>query len=361
MKRKLSISALIVNALLSLIAGLFISSAIGVNPAAVSVCIYALGTGLQFIYPTMYKGVLREGLNQEIWTDVLVQQFRETENAAFLAEIPDESRHVTAGRNYNETINLVDVGADPEVIINNITYPIGYALQQDGNIPIGLDTFVTKATLVPHEEIQYIAYDKIALVQEKHTKAVMVAKHNKAVHALGPNSEAATTPVLVTTGPDDGFGRKRLILKDILRHKKQYDDQKIPLDKRILVLTSEHYNDLLDECLEAKKTTDHLSYDEAGLLKTRLFGFKTFMYMDLPYYTLGTLTKKSFGSVNIAGDVQASVSYYAPDMFKAAGLTKNFADEPTTQNHAWLYNVRHNYIVLPRKERAVGAILSADV
>jgi hypothetical protein len=147
-------------------------------------------------------------------------------------------------------------------------------------------------------------------------------------------------------------------MKDVLTHKNAYDAQKITLDKRILVLTSDHYNDLLLEAIEAKKTTDHLSYDEAGLLKTRLFGFKTYMYIDAPYFNLTSLTKKDFGSIVEAGDVQGSVSYYAPDMFRASGLTKNYEDEPTTQNHAWLYNIRHNYIVLPRKQRAIGAIIS---
>lgn len=298
------------------------------------------------------------GLNQEIWTDVLVQDFKATEEASFLSEIPDESRHVAATRGENEVIHLVDVGADPEVIVNNITYPIGFTSQDDADIPVSLDTYVTKATKVTQEEIEHITYDKIRLVQSKHKSAVMRTKHNKAIHALAPKNNGATTPILKTTGPDDGTGRKRLIMKDVLTHKNAYDTQKIPLDKRILVLTSDHYNDLLLEAIEAKKTTDHLSYDEAGLLKTRLFGFKTYMYIDAPYFNLTSLTKKDFGSIVEAGDVQGSVSYYAPDMFRASGLTKNYEDEPTTQNHAWLYNIRHNYIVLPRKQRAIGAIIS---
>ena len=301
------------------------------------------------------------GLNQEIWTEVLVQDFIATEEASFLSEIPDESRHVASTRGENEVIHLVDVGADPEVIVNNVTYPIGITSQDDADIPISLDTYVTKATKITQEEIECITYDKIRLVQAKHKTAVMRTKHNKAIHALAPTTNGAMTPILKTTGLDDGTGRRRLTMKDVLTHKKDYDIQKSPLDKRILVLTSEHYNDLLFEAIDSKKTTDHLSFDEAGLLKTRLFGFKTFMYIDAPYFNLSTLTKKDFGAVVEANDVQGSVSYYAPDVFRASGLTKNYEDEPTTQNHAWLYNIRHNYIVLPRKQRAIGAIISDTV
>ncbi|QEE51045.1 hypothetical protein FUA48_16110 [Flavobacterium alkalisoli] len=361
MKRKLSISAILMNLLLAIVAGMFFSPLVGCNPAVIAFVVFAGGTGVQFIDPMFFRGIAQEGLNQEIWTDVLVQDFRDAEAASFLNLIPDESRHVVATRGENEVIHLVDVGADPEVLINNTTYPIGFADQTDNDIPISLDSFTTKATRVSDLEIQYIAYDKIRLVQEKHKNAIMDTKHNKAVHALGPAAETATTPVLVTSGPDDGTGRKRLIMKDLVDHKKQYDSKKIPLAKRVLVLTSDHYNDLLIECINANKSTDHLAHDDAGLLNTRLCGFLTFMYVDMPYYTLATLTKKSFGAAVVAGDVQATVSFYAPDMFRAAGSTKNYTDEPTTQNHAWLYNVRHNYIVLPRKTRAQGAILSADV
>lgn len=301
------------------------------------------------------------GLNQEIWTDVLVKDFKATEAAGFLNEIPDESRHVSGTKGENEVIHLVDVGGLPEVLINNVTYPIGFETRVDGNIPIELDTFVTKATKVTQEEIEHITYDKIRDVQKDHKDAIMLTKHVKAVHALGSTTETATTPILVTTGPDDGTGRKRLIMKDLLTHKTSYDNQKIPLQGRTLILSSEHYNDLILEAITAKKSDNHLSFDEAGLLKTRLFGFKTWHYVDTPYYNLSTLTKKSFGSVNVAGDVQASVSYYSRDMFRASGLTKNYTDEPTTQNHAWMYNARHNYIVLPRKQRAIGAIVSATI
>lgn len=361
MKRKLSISAVLTNAMLALVAGVSISLATGFNPIVVALFIFAGGTGVQFIDPLVFRGLAMEGLNQEIWTDVLVESFKETEDAGFLNEIPDESRHVATTRGENQVIHLVDVGADPKVLVNNITYPIGFAEQVDGDIPISLDTFVTEATKVTDEEIQYIAYDKIRLVQGKHTNAIMRTKHNKAVHALAPTTSTVTTPVLMATGPINPVtGLKRLTLKDILTHRGQYDVQKIPLAGRQLVITSDHYTDLLFECLEAKKSIDHLSHDETGLLKTMLFGFKTWLYIDMPYFNPDTKAKKSFGSVPSSSDVQGSVSYYALDMFRASGLTKNYTDVPTTQNHAWMYNVRHNYIVLPRKTRAIGAIISSD-
>jgi len=360
--RKIKFTAVLMNLLLAIIAGVLLGSVTGINSFALGSGIFALGTGVQLVTKTnLAQASLMSGLNQQIWTDVLVQDFRTTEEASFLNEIPDESRFVTATRGENEIIHLVDVGADPEVLINNTTYPIGFETQTDGDIPISLDSYKTKATKVTDDELEYIAYDKIRLVQEKHRNAIMRVKHNKALHALTPASETAKTPIVTTTGEDDGTGRKKMTLKDILKLKRAFDGQKIPGDRRVLVLCSDHYNDLLEDALGKTKFNGQFSDEVGGLLNGRLYGFKTYWYVDSPYMALSTLTKKSFGAEPVSGDYQVSTAFYAPDMFRAAGMTKNYEDKPGTQLQAWFYNVRHNYIVLPRKTRAIGCIVSASV
>ena len=47
--------------------------------------------------------------------------------------------------------------------------------------------------------------------------------------------------------------------------------------------------------------------------------------------------------------------FHSYDMFKATGRTWNVSDPINTQTHATMYNVRHNYVVLPRKARGTGA------
>lgn len=301
------------------------------------------------------------GVNQEIWTDVLVQDFQATEKAAWLGEIPDESRHVIASKGTNDIIHLVDVGIDPEVFTDNIPSPIGYQQQVDGDIPIQLRTHVTRATSITIEEMQYITYDKIRLVQAKHKRSVMNRKHQIAAHTLTPASNTSSTPIFTTTGDNDGTGRKRLKFTDLLTLKKAFDDQKIPLNERVLVLSSEHYNDLLHECLAATKPTGHLAYDDAGVLSQRLQGFKTFLYIDVPLINVSALTRASFGTVEDTNNKQASFAYHSKDMFRAAGRTWNITDPVNTQTHASAYNVRHNYIVTPRKQRGIAGIVSATI
>lgn len=331
-----------------------VSTAIGVNP-------YILGgivTGITAI-PLSIPGVAYAGLNQEIWTDVLVEEFSKADKALFLDEIPDESRFVSATRGENEVIHLVDIGADPEVLINNTTYPIGFYEQVDGDIVISLDKFQTKATKVTDDEIQFIAYDKIRVVQSKHTKSVIKKKHRKAIHALAPASHTADTPVLITTGDDDGTGRKKLVPKDILALKRAFDALEIEDDGRILVLSTDHYNDLLE--WDAEHDSSKFALAEAGVLKNMIEGFKVYTYVANPYFTVATKVKLAFGAIPDVGDQRATVAFYAPDMFKATGMSKNYTDEPDTQNQAWFYNIRHNFICLPRKQRAIAAIISGLV
>ncbi|MBL7868876.1 MAG: hypothetical protein JNM71_12750 [Flavobacterium lindanitolerans] len=301
------------------------------------------------------------GLNQEIWTDVAVEQFRTTEEASFLNEIPDESQYVVATRGENEVIHLNDIGADPEVLINNTTYDLPVASQTDGDIAITLDKYQTAVTKVTDDEIQYIAYDKIRKVQEKHTKAIMSKKHSKAVHALAPAANTANTPVLVTTGPDDGTGRKKCIPKDILTLKKAWNKAKIPAEGRVLVLCSDHLSDLEDWAIENEKYLSQFTDVDGNKLKGKLFGFTIYWYVDAPYFNVAAKTKVSFGAVPGVGTHEASVAFYAPDMFRASGSTKNYEDKPRPRSQQWEYNMRHNYIVLPRKQRAIAGIVSGIV
>ncbi|EKT3957687.1 conserved hypothetical protein [Flavobacterium psychrophilum] len=301
------------------------------------------------------------GINQEIWTDVAVEQFRATEDARFLNEIPDESGYVTATRGDNEVIHLNDIGVDPEVLINNTTYPLPVASQNDDDIAITLDKYQTAVTKVSDDELEFIAYDKIAKVQEKHTKAIMRKKHAKAIHALAPASNTVATPVLITTGPDDGTGRKRLLMADILTLKKAFNKAKIDIAGRVLVLCSDHFGDLEEDGLDKQKYAGQFIDEDGGLLKQRLFGFKTYWNVENPSYTVATKVKVSFGAVLGAGTQEASVAFFAPDMFKASGKTKSYVTLAEARNQQNEYSMRHNYIVLPRKQRAIGAIVSGTV
>ena len=86
-------------------------------------------------------GILREGVYTEIWTGELVKMLRRGLEASWLDGIPDASSIVK-----NDVIHLVEVGVDPDVLINNTTYPIPLHALEDADISISLDKFQTKVT-----------------------------------------------------------------------------------------------------------------------------------------------------------------------------------------------------------------------
>lgn len=60
--------------------------------------------------------------------------------------------------------------------------------------------------------------------------------------------------------------------------------------------------------------------------------------------------------------MKASFVFYVPRMFRAQGSTKMYYSEAATNPTAQesLVNFRHYYIVLPKKQEAIGAIYSWD-
>ena len=62
------------------------------------------------------NSALREGVLVEIWTGEMIKRLRAGLEATWLEGVPDNSAVVNA-----DCIHLVDVGIDPDVLINNTT------------------------------------------------------------------------------------------------------------------------------------------------------------------------------------------------------------------------------------------------
>lgn len=300
----------------------------------------------------MPSGSAFVGVFTEIWTGEMVKKLNSLISASFLDGIPDYSQYAK-----NDVIHLVDAGADPDVLVNNTTYPIDVQASADSDIAISLDKYQTKATPITDDELHASSYDKIAAVKDRHAEAIMSVKFTKAIHAIAPSSNATTTPVIATTGAEDTENsRLRITREDIIKMKKKFDNLQVPTVGRRLVLCSDHVNDLL---LSDQKFADQYYNYQTGKI-SNLYGFEVYEYAGCPLYTaLGN--KKTFGVAATTGEFQASVAFYTKDMFRAAGSTDMYYSEAKNDplNQRNLINFRHYFIVLPKKARAIGAIYSA--
>lgn len=297
------------------------------------------------------KGAALEGVYTEVWTGELVKQLRGGMTASFLDGVSDYSAAVN-----NEVVHLVDVGGDPDVLINNTTYPIAAQELEDGDIALGLDKFQTKKTAVSDDQLFAISYDKMGSVIERHGDAITIAKFKKAAHALAPNSNTAKTPVVPTSGEDDN-GRKKCTRKDIIALKRKLDALQVPTAGRRLVLCSDHVNDLLED--DQKFRDQYYNYTTGKI--ANMYGFEVYEFENCPYFTKEG-TKVPFKNSPSGTDHQASFCFYTKRVFRAQGSTKMYYRDAQTnpdyqQNEV---NFRHYYIVLPKKMEALGAIYSYD-
>ncbi|MDD4406280.1 MAG: hypothetical protein PHO36_16140 [Parabacteroides sp.] len=327
--------------------GALIAGMIGLSPAYGM----AAASGASVLLAGSMPSGIFEGIYTEVWTGELVKKLRAGAEATWLDGVPDYS-----SRANNDVIHLVDVGADPDVLVNNTTYPIEIQNRPDSDISISLDKFQTKATRVTDDELYAISYDKMGIIVENHGEAIKETKYKKAIHALSPQTNSAKTPVLETSGEVDPVTKRiRLRREDIVALKDKFDKMRVPTEGRRLVLCTDHVNDLL--LLDQKFAEQYYNYKTGKI--TSLYGFEVYEFVNNPFYTSAG-AKVAYHTAPGATDTQASVAFYAKRMFKATGTTKMYYSEaknsPTTQEN--LVNFRHYFIVLPKKQEAIAAIIS---
>ena len=336
--------------LFNVVMGVVLASFIGVDAAYGAASGVVLPMALGCFMP---GGALMEGVFTEVWTGELVKKLNAGLNDSFLQGIPDYSARVD-----NETIHLVDVGGDPDVLVNNTTYPIPIQDLEDGDIAIGLDKFQTKPTRVTDDELYAISYDKFGSVVERHGDAIQTKKLKKFAHALAPYSHTAKTPIIQTSGETDSVsGRKKLTLKDIIALKRAFDNMEVPEGGRRLVLCPDHVNDLLE--LDQSFRDKYYNYTTGKLMN--MYGFEVYTFVNAPYFNKSGV-KLAYNATPTATDHKGSFAYYVPRMFRAKGSTKMYYSEaatnPLTQES--LVNFRNYDIVLPKKMESFGAIYSWD-
>lgn len=344
-------SKTIIALLFNMLMGVVIAMLIGIPLYAGAATMLAVGSAMSFAPAP--QGVLRAGVYTEIWTGEMVKALREFLAGSWLDGIPDQSSIVN-----NDAIHLVDVGIDPDVLINNTTYPIPLQVLDDADISIDLDKFQTKVTPVTDDELYAISYDKMARVKESHGHAINDAKFAKAAHAMCAQENTAKTPVLQTTGEvDPATGRRRLTLKDLVNLKAALDKLKVPTSNRRLVLCPDHVNDLL---MSEQTFREQFNIDRNTGVIGKLLGFDIYTYGDNPVYTTAG-KKKAVKAVADTGEFQCSFAFYTPRVFKATGNTKMYFSEAATdpEYQRNKINFTHRFIAMPKKADA-GAVMMSE-
>lgn len=333
--------------------GAGIASVCGFDPLAGAAVLNGVSVVSSLVGGVMPAGSLFAGVYTEVWTGEMTKAFRNAaESLGWYNRIRSYDQYVE-----NDVIHFVNLGGDPNVLVNNTTYPLEVKTLEDADKAISLDLYETEATAVSDNELYAISYDKMASVIERHKEAINEKRYAKALHAIAPAGDGEKTPVLLTSGTAVD-GRKALTREDIIALKKKFDKMKVPTTGRILVLCPDHISDLLT--LDQKFAEQYYNYQTGKV--ANLYGFEVYEYNDAPYYLVSTKAKQAFGVVPTAQMSQASVAFHTSRVMRASGTVKTYSSEAKndTQYHRNLMNFSLRSICMPLKEEALGAIISAS-
>ena len=332
--------------------GAGIASVCGFEPLAGAAVLNGISIVSSMVGGVMPAGSMFAGIYTEVWTGEMTKAFRNAaESLGWYNRIRSYDQYVE-----NDVIHFVNIGGDPNVLVNNTTYPLEVKSLADADKAISLDKYETEATAVTDDEIYAISYDKMASVIERHKEAINEKRYAKALHAIAPATDTDKTPVLLTSGTAVD-GRKAITREDIIALKRKFDAIKVPATGRVLVLCPDHVSDLLT--LDQKFAEQYYNYQTGKV--ANLYGFEVYEYTDTPYYTIASKAKAAFGVVPTSAMSQASVAFHTSRVMRASGSIRTYASEAKndTKYHRNLINFSLRSICMPLKEEALGAIISA--
>lgn len=297
----------------------------------------------------------------EVWSARVIQLLTTQNVAPWLDGIPElDTEVIEVGSGSASETNLIHLPIEtfqPEVLLNNTTYPIAIQEFTDSEVIIKLDKYQTKATSLSDDQIIGASYARIDSATRGHITQINSTKYRKAIHAQAPAADTAKTPVITVdyTGLTTGAEKANALYEGIVALKGKFDDDEVPEEGRRLVLSSKDVNILL---LDRNRFGNQISNINTGQIAGQIAGFDTYSYVANPRYTVAG-AKKAFGAVKDAADKIASVAFHKENVAKKTGLTKQYFKkaESDPENQTNLLNYRHYFIAMPAKNEMIGAII----
>lgn len=302
---------------------------------------------VSYLAPSI-PGVAFAGLNKEIWLPDLMEGFYGDD--MWLSETRDMSAFVD-----NNTINLAEAGVNPDVLINNTSYPISVAQRSDAPLALPLDTYDTENTVIRSIETAELSYDKRASIIYGHKQSLRMTFMEYAAYRIAPSANTTYTPLLTATGADNGAGNKSLTWKDVRNLQKAFDNAEIPYEGRILILSQQHLTDLeLEDLDRFNKVMD----------KGVVCGFKLYRQADkrLPRYNKTNGTKVAWKSAAAPStDVYASFAFHKDEVMRAQGTQDMFLKEKDPEERGDVLGFQMRGLSMPIRGKGIAAIYSPAV
>lgn len=281
-------------------------------------------------------------IEKQIWIGIVLEHM--TPKTSFLSASRNMDEFVE-----NNTINLADAGVEPEVFVDNDTYPVGIVERKDVPVALPLHTLDTQNTVVRNIEEKESSYNKMESVTTGHKNALTRKRAALAAHNWCPMQNAEFTPVLQATGVPDATGRKRLTFDDLDEMEARFEDLEADMENLILVLNTQHKADL--------KAENRKLYKEC-IKDGKIGNFTVFSYSKLPYFDITTKKKQAFGSATTENSAMASLVYVKNEVMAATGDTEPFVTYKDPGARGDILGYQQRFTALPLRNKYIGAIYS---
>ena len=300
---RLSLKALFVNALLALIASMFIAPIVGASVPIVATAIVATSTIVQYVTPSIFKGVAMTGLQTEVWIAGIKEN--PVPNNSFIYQSVDLSQYVEHNK-----LHLAEAGVEPAVhedYFATANNPLPVTDITDIGNEVVLHTYSTEQTR--HRELQEVelAYDKRSSVIQRHRISLAKNIGKRAAYAWAPKQDGAGNKVCNLSASDSVI--------DAIIDLKQFMEENDILEGINICFTPEHFARIRKE--------DKRLYKDI-LNEGQMYGLKVFQYSQNPLYTSAGV-KKPFGATKDNTDKRASFMWVTDEVFRCFGDVEMYA------------------------------------
>jgi hypothetical protein len=279
---------------------------------------------------------------KELWLDLIKEGM--TPDTSFLSRSQNFDEFVE-----HNTLHLAKAGVDPNVLMDNDTYPVTTASRQDIPIELSLHTFDTENTVVRNVEEKESSYGKMESVVRGHRRSLLKKTSAFAAYNWCPAQNGTFTPVMASDGALNKSGLKRVSFEDFLTMEAKFRALDVDMNTLVAVLNAVHLADLRAEDLKL--------YREV-MASGKLFSFTLFNFSGLPWFNTATGQKKAFGSAPGASDTQATICYSDTEVFRATGAVDVFAKYKDPDQRGDIIGFQQRFTAYSIRNKYIGAIYS---
>jgi len=280
-----------------------------------------------------------DALAPEVWLPILMEN--PYPNASFLQAATDLSGLVD-----NDSINLAEAGADPDVLVNNTTYPIPETDAGDNPLRITLNTYDTTSTVVRNAIAVELKYDQRAYYVNKHKKSLAKKMGIDAAYLYAPaaNDDSRFNKII-------GLAANDSVIDGIIDMQVAYATYDADSEDLNMVLDPIHMGMIAKE--------DKVLYKAIQAKPGEVFyGFKTWTYSKNPFYLSANNTKAAKGAAFVDGTHKRSTFFFAgSEVMSCLGTYDMFSLLKSPAHKGDVFNFQVRALAQTLRNKFQGALL----